>query len=97
MRDDVLRQLGTKRENFALLLRDTARYMSLAGKVLKELYLNLMHVTCIAHLIQNYAMRARTFFKNIDDVVATIKAAIIKKTKSSTNLFAVERSFSMLS
>ena len=34
--EDVLRQLGTKRENFALLLADAARYISLAGKALKE-------------------------------------------------------------
>ena len=66
--DDVLRQLGTRRENFALLLTDAARYMSLAGKTLKELYTTLMHVTCIAHLLHNCAMRVRAYFKNIDDV-----------------------------
>ena len=36
-----------------------------------------MHVTCIAHLLHNCAMRVRAFIKNIDDVVATIKAATI--------------------
>ena len=49
---DILRQLGTKRENFALLLTDAACYMCLAGKTLKQLYSSLMHVTCIAHLLQ---------------------------------------------
>ena len=34
--DDVLRQLGTKRENFGLLLTDAAQYMSLPGKTFKE-------------------------------------------------------------
>ena len=58
--DDVLRQLEIKRENFSLLLTDAARYMSSAGKTLKELY----------------PMRAH--FKNIDEVIATIKAATIK-------------------
>ena len=48
--DDILRQLGTKRENFVLLLTDAARYMSLAGKTLKELHRTLMQVTCIAYL-----------------------------------------------
>ena len=48
--DDILRQLEIKRENFSLFLTDAARYMSLAGKTLKELYPSLMHVTCIAHL-----------------------------------------------
>ena len=76
--DDILRQLGTKRENFALLLTDTAHYMFLAGKTLKELHPTLMHVTCIAHLLHNCAMQVRANLKNIDDVVATMKPATIK-------------------
>ena len=50
--------------------------MSSAGKTLKELYPSLMHVTCVAHLLHNCAVRAH--FKNIDDVIATITAATIK-------------------
>ena len=49
--DDILRQLEIKRENFSLFLTDAARYMSLAGKTLKELYPSLMRVTCVAHLL----------------------------------------------
>ena len=49
-----------------------------AGKTLKELYPSLMHVTCVAHLLHNCAMRVRAHFKNIDEVRATIKAATIK-------------------
>ena len=48
------------------------------GKTLKELYPSLMHVTSVAHLQHNCAMRVRAHFKNIDEVVATIKAATIK-------------------
>ena len=76
--DDILRQLEIKRENFSLFLTDAARYMSSAGKTLKELYPSLMHVTCVAHLLHNCAMRVRAHFKNIDKVIATIKAATIK-------------------
>ena len=76
--DDILRQLDIKRENFSLFLTDAARYMSSAGKTLKELYPSLMHVTCVAHLLHNCAMRVRAHFKNIDEVIATIKAATIK-------------------
>ena len=76
--DDTLRQLETKRENFALYLTDAARYMSLADKTLKKLYPFLMHATYVAHLLLNCAMRVRAYFKNIDEVVATIKAATIK-------------------
>ena len=75
--DDVLRQLGTKREKFVLLLTDTARYV-FGWQTWKELYPTLMHATCIAHLLHNCAKRVRAFFKNIDDVVASIKAATIK-------------------
>ena len=42
--DNVLRQLGIKRENFTLLLTDAARYMSLANKTLQELYPTLKEV-----------------------------------------------------
>ena len=76
--DDVLRQFEIKRDNFSLFVTDAARYMSSAGKTLKELYPSLMHVICVAHLLHNCAMRVRAHFKNIDQVIATIKAATIK-------------------
>ena len=76
--NDILQQLEIKRENFSLFLTDVARYMCLAGKTLKELYPSLMHVTCVAHLLHNCAMRVRARFKNIDEIIATIKAATIK-------------------
>ena len=68
--DDILRQLEIKRENFSLFLTDAARYMSLVGKILKELYPSLMHVTCVAHLLHNYRVtifslpKRRTFLDN---------------------------------
>ena len=76
--NNILRQLEIKHENFLLFLSDAARYMSLAGKALKELYLSLMHINYVAHLLLNYAMHVRAHFKNIDEVIATIKAATIK-------------------
>ena len=76
--DDILRQLEIKRENFSLFLTDASRYMYSAGKTLKELYPSFMLVTSVAHLLQNCAMRVRAHLKNIDEVIATIKAAIIK-------------------
>ena len=76
--DDILRQLEIKRENFSLFLIDAARYMSLAEKTLEELYPSLMHINCVAHLLNNCAMRVRAHFKNIDEVIATIKTSTIK-------------------
>ena len=80
---DILRQLVLKRESFSLFLTDAARYMSLAGKTLKKLYPFLMHINCVAHLQHNCAMRVRVHLKNIDDVIASIKAAIIKNNRFS--------------
>ena len=76
--NDILRQLEIKPENFSLFLTDAARYMTSAGKTLKELDPSLMHVTCVAHLLHNRAMRVRVHFKNIDEAIATIKATTIK-------------------
>ena len=73
-----MRQLEIKHENLLLFLSDAARYKSLAGKALKEFYLSLMHINYVAHLLLNYAMHVRAHFKNIDEVIATIKAATIK-------------------
>ena len=85
--DDILRQLEIKRENFSLFLTDAARYMSSAGKTLKELYPSLMHVTCVAHLLHNCAMPVRAHFKNIDEVIATIKAATIKNNDRKKDFY----------
>ena len=83
--DDILRQLEIKRESFSLFLTDAARYMSSAGKTLKELYFSLMHVTCVAHLLHNCAMRVRAHFKNVDEVIATIKVSTIKNRDRKKN------------
>ena len=77
--DDILRQLEIKRENFSLFLTDAARYMFSAGKTLKELYPSLMHVTCVAHLLHNCAMRVRAHFKNIDEVIDLFPAPLVAK------------------
>ena len=85
--NDVLRQLEIKRENLSLFLTDAARYMSLAGKTLTDLYPSLMHVNCVAHLLHNCAMRVRVHFKNIDEVIATIKAVTIKNKDRKNDFY----------
>ena len=85
--DDILRQNEIKRENFLLFLTDAARYKSFAGKTLKELYLSLMHVNCVAHLLHNCAMRVRAHFKNIDKVMVIIKAATLKNNDRKKDFY----------
>ena len=72
--DDTVRA----RNNFMLLRSDAAPYMMVAGTILKQLYPNLFHVTCIAHLLYNRAEKVRTRFPNVDAVIARVKAATVK-------------------
>ena len=41
-------------------------------------YPSLMHVNCVVHLLYNRVICVRAHSKNIDEVIATIMAAIIK-------------------
>ena len=84
--DDILQQLEIKHNNFSLFLTDAARYMSLAGKTLKKLYPSLMHVNCTAHLLHNCTMCVHSHFKDIDEVIVTIKAAQ-SKSKIDRKIF----------
>ena len=65
--DDILRQTEIKCKIFSLFLTDAARYMSLDGKTLTELYSSLMRVNCIEHLLHYCTMRMHTHFKSIDE------------------------------
>ena len=69
--DDAVRNLGINRSFFCLLLSDTAKYMISAGIGLKSLYPKLFHVTCVAHLLHNYAMKIKSHFEDVDQLNAT--------------------------
>ena len=62
--NDILRQLEIKRENSSLYLTDAARYMSLIGKTLKELYPSLMHVNCVTAPLLKYLYLAVLSFEH---------------------------------
>ena len=55
--DDAVRNLGINRSFFCLLLSDAAKYLIAAGITLKSLYPKLFHVTCVAHLLHNCAIK----------------------------------------
>ena len=82
--DDCLRILDVARNNFCLLLSDAARYMQAAGQTLKNMYPQLFHVTCIAHLLHNCALRVKANYPAVDDLIACVKAATVKnKTRQA--------------
>ena len=78
--DDAVHSLAFARENFCLLLTDAARYMTAAGILLKKLYPRLFQVTCIGHLLHNCAMKVRSNYHAVDQLVASVKAVTIKNS-----------------
>ena len=58
--------------------------MIAAGITLKSLYPKQFHVTCVAHLLHNCAMKIKSHFKEVDQPIAKVKAVTIKnKTKQA--------------
>ena len=50
----------------------------------KSLYPKLFHVTCVAHLLHNCAMKIKSHFEDVDQLIAKVKALTIKnKTKQA--------------
>ena len=76
--DDAVRNLGINRSFLCLLLSDAAKYMIAAGIALKSLYSKLFHVTCVAHLLHNCAMKIKSHFEDVDQLIAKVKAVTIK-------------------
>ena len=56
--------------------------MIAAGITLISLYPKLFHVTCVAHLLHNCAMKIKSHFEDVDQLIAKVKAVtIINKTR----------------
>jgi hypothetical protein len=85
---NILRILNMKNENFVLLLSDAAPYMTAAGIILKNVYFNLFHVTCMAHLLHNCAMRIKSHYYDVDLLISAIKSLTIKN-KTNRDLFDI--------
>ena len=82
--DDAVRNPGINRSFFCLLLFDAAKYIIAAGITLKSLYPKLFHVMCVAHLLHNCAMKIKSHFEDVDQLIAKIKAVTIKnKTRQA--------------
>ena len=84
---DSLRFMNVARNDICLLLSDAARYMVAAGSTLKNMYPQLFHVTCVAHLPHNCALLVKAKYPAVDNLTACVKAATIKN-KTRQALFA---------
>ena len=76
--NDAIRTLQTDRDNFVLLLTNTARYITAAGRVVKQIYPRLFHISCMAHGLHNAAKRIRANYEDVDKLIAAVKALVVK-------------------
>ena len=76
--DDAAKNFGINRSFFCLFLSDAAKYMIVAGTTLKSLYPKLFYVTCAANLLHNCAMKIKSHFEDVGQLIAKIKAVTIK-------------------
>jgi hypothetical protein len=75
----LLWPMGVEYDRVLLLVTDGAPYMIKAGKGLKDtFYGKMIHITCLAHGIHLLAEEIRSSFKNIDKIIANIKAVFLK-------------------
>ena len=67
-----------------MLLSDAAKYRIAAGITLKSLYPKLFYMTCVAHLLHNCAIKIKSHFEDVDQLIAKVKAVTIKnKTRQA--------------
>ena len=85
--DDAVRNLDSNRSFLCLLLSDAAKYMIAAGIPLK--YPKLFHVTYVAHLLHNCAMKMKSRFEDVDQLIAKVKAVTIKNKTRQAKFSAI--------
>ena len=86
---DAVRNLGINSSFFCLLLSDAAKYMIAAGTTLKSLSPKLFHVTCVAHLLHNCAMKIKCHFEDVDQLIAKVKTITIKDITRQAKFSAI--------
>ncbi|KAG0438444.1 hypothetical protein DMUE_3084 [Dictyocoela muelleri] len=77
-----------KIEDMRLVLSDAARYMIRAFKDLKKQHPDFFHVTCLAHVIHNCAMRVKGYYGSVDKCISSVKAITVKN-RTISSLFSV--------
>ena len=63
--------------------------MTLAVKTIKLLYPQLFHVTCIAHLLHNCALKVKAHYDIVDQLIARLKALIVKNKSRQAKFDAI--------
>lgn len=77
--DDALRIISeVPRNNVLLFVSDVAPYMVKAGRTLKVMYPNMIHLTCLAHGLNRLCEYIRILHPLIDSFIANLKKTFLK-------------------
>ncbi|KAL4092191.1 hypothetical protein QTP88_026733 [Uroleucon formosanum] len=79
--NDSLRILwphGGNDEKALLLCSDAVPYMIKAGKTLNVFFPNMIHISCLAHMIQRLAEKVREMYPNVNTLVRNLKKVFLK-------------------
>lgn len=71
---------------FRVLITDQAPVMLSAGRLLKQSFREMKHVSCLAHLCHNVAEKVRGCAVIVDMIISTLKRLLIKN-KTNNELF----------
>ena len=63
--------------------------MIAAGITPKSRYPKLFHVTWVAHLLHNCAMKIKSHFEDVDQLIAKVKAVTIKNKTRQAKFSAI--------
>lgn len=84
---DTVCEYNIKRKNVLAILSDAAPYMMKFATCMLDIYPNIVHVTCISHLYHNCAEKIRSNYKDVDFLIASMKA-LVNKNETRKDLFA---------
>ena len=70
--------------------------MVAAGATRKSLHSKLFHVTCAAHLSHNCVVKIRSYSEDVDQLIAKVKSATVKKKLPQPKLLLLVAHLSLL-
>ena len=60
--NDTMHNIGVNKLDNILFISDAASYMTKTAETLKILFPNLIHITCLLHLLINVLLKSRQIF-----------------------------------
>ncbi|KAF7697523.1 hypothetical protein CDIK_1649 [Cucumispora dikerogammari] len=82
----ILKEKKISTEDVLLIISDSASYMIKAISHLKNVYVNMSHISCIAHLAHNCALKIKTNYKLVVLLISYMKEIAVKN-HTNKNIF----------